>query len=355
MKVLCVCPIGIGNYLLFYPACAYLKKIHPDWSLHLLGLRHAIRELAGEEGLWDDIHIFDPTRLKSPIDGFSMIDNLRKKRFNISLNFFPSNKWQYNLLPYLTGCKKRIGFSYHYHPVRNLDFLLNAKIAVDPHLHDVHQNMQLVRQSLDSRSREADISFPTLFSDEMKAWALSHLKQKKRPIIGIHPGSSEEHGMSAKRWEPEKFGTLTHLLCDKIGGKALVFGGPGESDLKEKVKSSSRGYAEIAPLAGIRQTAALIAQCDLFLCNDSGLMHLAACSGVPTIALFGPTDEKRNGPVGNAIVIRHDMAGFPVWTAENVGNRNDTKGVDPSASLRALSAQEAYEKILPHLERLLSS
>ncbi|MFW6220925.1 MAG: glycosyltransferase family 9 protein [Fibrobacterota bacterium] len=355
MKVLCICPIGIGNYLLFYPACAYLKRLHPEWSLSLLGLRDAIRVLAEDDLLWEDIHIIDPTKLRGPLDGVGIIGRLRKNRFDMSINFFPSNKWQYNLLPFLAGIRKRIGFSYHYHPPKNLPFFLNAKIPVDTNLHDVDQNMQLVKRLFSEEGGDDLIVFPALYSNDMKRWAEQISSGKKRPLIGIHPGSSEQHGMAAKRWEPEKFGKLTGMLCEKIGGSALIFGGPQEASLKETVKQNAPHHAEIAPLCPIRKTAALVSQCDLFLCNDSGLMHIAACSGVPTVALFGPTDERRNGPVGRSLVIRKEMEGFPVWTAENVGNRGDTKGVDPSASLRALTVEEAFERIRPELSRLLST
>ena len=59
-KVLCICPIGIGNYLLFYPACVLLKKHDPALQLHLLGLRRSIADLAYADPLWSGITVFDP-------------------------------------------------------------------------------------------------------------------------------------------------------------------------------------------------------------------------------------------------------------------------------------------------------
>ncbi len=355
MNVLCICPIGIGNYLLLYPACSYLKRTHPDWSLSLLGLRNAIKDLAGEDPLWDEIHIIDPTRMRNPSEGVSMIGKLRTRKYDLSINFFPSNKWQYNLLPFLANVKKRAGFLYPYHPIKKMDFFLSAKVPVDTKLHDVHQNIRLVKRLFGDKDNRENLCFPTLHTDEMRAWAKKQTIGIKRPLVGIHPGSSEEHGMSAKRWEPEKFGTLAYLVCAELDGSALVFGGPGEEPLKEIVVQNSQGRAQSASLTGIGKTAALISECDLFLCNDSGLMHIAACDGVPTVALFGPTDEKRNGPVGESFVIRKEMEGFPIWNAQNVGNRRLPDGVDPRSALAELSPQEAFEKLRPHLKRLISS
>jgi ADP-heptose:LPS heptosyltransferase len=77
-------------------------------------------------------------------------------------------------------------------------------------------------------------------------------------------------------------------------------------------------------------------------------MHMAASIGVPTAGIFGPTDEKRNGPFGpKTFVVRKTMDGFPVWTARNVGNRSLPRGVDPQASLKALTGEEAWAQLKP--------
>jgi hypothetical protein len=55
------------------------------------------------------------------------------------------------------------------------------------------------------------------------------------------------------------------------------------------------------------------------------------------------------------LVIRREMPGFPLWTAENVGVRAVKSDIDPSASLRALSVDEAWEKVEPWLARLRTS
>ena len=89
------------------------------------------------------------------------------------------------------------------------------------------------------------------------------------------------------------------------------------------------------------------------LCNDSGLMHIAACSGVPVAAIFGPTDEKRNGPVGAGhLIIRKIMPGFPLWTARNAGVRKICRKIDPQESLRVLTVEDAWSMVEPWLRNL---
>jgi len=352
MNILCICPIGIGNYILVYPACSYLHKVLPDAKLHLLALRAPISGLAQGDPLWEKIHCIDPTR-KQPVSKIlSFFKELRDERFDVSISFFPSNTWQYNFLPFVSAISQRLAFSYTLKKTASLSFLNSKKLATDPSLHDIDQNLKLVSHFFPSDLYQNEIRFPQLFTDQDKSQCLSMLGDSgKRIKIGIHPGSSSEHGMDAKRWASEKFGRLADLICEKLDAEALIFGGPDESELKKQTSGSMKQPNRIIGNVSLRLTSALINECKLMLCNDSGLMHIAASSGVPVIALFGPTDECRNGPYGSEhLVLRKQMAGFPLWTAQNVGSRKVPQGIDPQASLNALTPEEAWESVLPWLK-----
>ncbi len=351
MKILCICPIGIGNYLLTYPACYAIKKYYPDYSLHLLGLRLNIKDWSAGDSVWSKVHVFDPTRMKGSLsDPAKIIGSLRRERFDASLNFFPSNKWQYNLLPLLSGIPRRVGFSYHRYPVRSLSFLCTDKVPVALEKHDLWQNVSLASAFLGKSLSEESPVFPDLFGAAEAEWATWKLEQLglSEPPIGFHPGSSTDHLMAAKRWPVEHFAELARCANKCTGRTVLVFGGPEEKQLKDRVVDMAGSTAVHADTPSLKHTAALLQKCAFTVCNDSGLMHMSACMGVPTAAIFGPTDERRNGPVGRkTLAIRKPMSGFPLWTTENVGARKVPSGVDPSASLRELSPQEVWARIEP--------
>lgn len=353
MKLLCICPIGIGNYLMFYPSCALIKKMRPDIELHILALRKAIKEIASGDHLWDKVHLIDPTREKNKGRILSFIKELRKESYDVSLSFFPSNTWQYNLLPFLCGIPKRYNFSYPLKKISSLSFLSNRKYDMDHSLHDVNQNAGLAGFFLEKDLGKEELSFPLLYKDEDTEQALNMLKDCSTVRLAIHPGSSVEHGMDAKRWEPERFGLLADRICESVGATALIFGGPDEQEIKLRTKAVMKHASRIIEPVNLGLTAALIKQCSLCLCNDSGLMHVAAGVGIPVVAIFGPTDEKRNGPFGSGhLIIRKKMPGFPLWTARNVGARVLPRGVDPRESLNALSVDEAWEQLKRWLEQL---
>jgi ADP-heptose:LPS heptosyltransferase len=161
--------------------------------------------------------------------------------------------------------------------------------------------------------------------------------------------------MDVKRWAPDRFGALADKICSYLDAEALIVGGNDELPLKEKVKNIMQEPSFIVPPVNLQKTSALMSFCSLCLCNDSGIMHLAACSGTPVAAVFGPTDEKRNGPVGQGhIIIRKSMNGFPVWTAANVGDRSVKFGLDPSLPLKELSINDAWGQIQQWLTDLKS-
>ncbi len=116
------------------------------------------------------------------------------------------------------------------------------------------------------------------------------------PVIGVSPGAA--YG-AAKRWLPDRFGESAARLAEECGGSVAVFGSAAEKPLCDEVSriAGGRSFAGVTPLrAFIDMTAA----CRLFLTNDSGAMHVASALEVPSVTVFGPTDECATGPLGPA-------------------------------------------------------
>jgi len=118
-------------------------------------------------------------------------------------------------------------------------------------------------------------------------------------VIGVSPGAA--YG-SAKRWPPERFGEAAALTARATGAAVLVFGSSSERPLCEMVAASARALGVTARnLAGetsLGEFIDLAAACRLFLTNDSGAMHIASALAVPTVAVFGATDDSATGPAG---------------------------------------------------------
>lgn len=141
------------------------------------------------------------------------------------------------------------------------------------------------------------------------------------PVIGVSPGAA--YG-NAKRWAPERFAeaalqVATHF-AERQPASIVLFGSAGERELCETVAKAVRDASTgspIAPynLAGETTLAEFIdlgAACRVFLTNDSGAMHIASALGVPTVAVFGSTDDTTTGPTGPlARVVREPVECSP--------------------------------------------
>jgi heptosyltransferase-2 len=134
------------------------------------------------------------------------------------------------------------------------------------------------------------------------------------PVIGLSPGAA--YG-NAKRWLPERFAET----AAQLGHMTLVFGSRDERPLCEEVCAAiQRAGRDARNLAGettLREFVDLAAACSLMLTNDSGAMHVASALGVPTLTVFGATDDTTTGPTGPlARVIREQVECSPCLLRE---------------------------------------
>jgi len=112
-------------------------------------------------------------------------------------------------------------------------------------------------------------------------------------VMSIAPGASKPE----KRWHADRFGILCQKLIKENDAKILLFGSLDESDLLEEI-SQYGSDKTIFPLAGLKlnEVADLISMSDLFIGNDSGLMHLASLMDTPLVGIFGPGNRQTTEP-----------------------------------------------------------
>ena len=118
------------------------------------------------------------------------------------------------------------------------------------------------------------------------------------PIVALGPTAN----WNGKVWPAENFAALFHALQagPLPGARAAIFAGPGpqEAALAAPLLAALPGAIDLTGKLDLPQVAACLARCALFVGNDSGLMHMAAASGAPTLGLFGPTPAAEYAPAG---------------------------------------------------------
>lgn len=134
-------------------------------------------------------------------------------------------------------------------------------------------------------------------------------------VIGVSPGAA--YG-TAKRWLPERFADAANRLARELDASVAIFGSEQERALCDTVTAAlnvpSRNLAGETTLAEFIELAAA---CRVYLTNDSGAMHIASALGVPTVAIFGATDDAGTGPTGPlASVVREPVECSPCLKRE---------------------------------------
>jgi heptosyltransferase-2 len=195
----------------------------------------------------------------------------------------------------------------------------------------------------------------------------------KRPILGINPGA--EYG-SAKRWFPERFAEIANWFIKDTNGSAVIFGSKKEEDIAQRIEyfinqqqsekqskeqsavnihqpfNSSRithhSFLNLAGKTSLRELISLISECDVFVTNDSGPLHISYAVGTPMVAIFGSTDPEVTGPpsgtVGNRnLVITNKFSCSPCF--ERTCRNNDLR------CMYAITSDDVYlgiKKVLPN-------
>jgi heptosyltransferase-3 len=123
-----------------------------------------------------------------------------------------------------------------------------------------------------------------------------NLPPDQKNLVIIHPGA----GSQRKRWPLENFIEVAYAMREMDSAKVVFLIGPSELDVFYHIKSRAQGQFEVRGVEDLSTVLSLTKACKCFIGNDSGLAHLAAFVGLPTVAIFGPSNPKRWAPVGRA-------------------------------------------------------
>jgi ADP-heptose:LPS heptosyltransferase len=142
--------------------------------------------------------------------------------------------------------------------------------------------------------------------------ALPHVASVARDAVVVHPGAS----VAERRWSPDGFAAVARALA--ADHRVVVTGSAAERDLAVSVAKAA-GLPDSSVLAGeldLAELAALVADADLVVANDTGVGHLATAYGTPSVVLFGPTPPRRWGPPTDRP--QHGVLQTGTLTAEDV-------------------------------------
>ena len=297
------------------PALRAIREAFPDWRITVLA-RPWVADLYAREQFCDRIIRYDRNGDHGGLGGkWRLAGELRGDRYDCAILL--QNAFDAALLAWLARIPRRIGYARD-----GRGFLLTDAVALpgpdDIPKHQRFYYLELLRRAGLIR-RLPESSDIRLGSAELAAAAGREQWQRRKlpagPWIGVSPGAAFG---GAKRWLPERFAETASRLSSDLDADVAVFGSPAEAELCQLVAGQVGPRAHnLAGRTTLAEFIDLAATCSLYLTNDSGPMHVATALGVPTIAVFGATDDHATGPSGSwARVVRQAVHCSPCLLRE---------------------------------------
>jgi len=270
MRILIELPSWLGDTVMATPAIENLFDFHKHAEFILIGSSISIEILKNHPKV-TNTHILDKKYLSLFLltRKLGKFDKYFSFRNSIRSNFF------------IFFISSDLKFKYKRNSFQNS--------------HQVNKYNKFINQSLNIDLPEKSL---TIYSD-ISLKKLSKEITKKKPMLGINPGAS--YG-NAKRWYPEEFALVAAELSNQYD--IFIIGGPNEKLIamdieKLLVQQGVTNYQNLSGKTSISELIQLISIFDLFITGDSGPMHLAACYKVPTVSIFGPTNDNETSQWNN--------------------------------------------------------
>jgi heptosyltransferase-2 len=332
----------IGDGVMTLPALRTLRKAMPETKISLL-VKPWVSPLFEKDPNIDEIIIYGDG-YKGATGKIKLSRMLNKKGFCGAILL--QNAFDAALIAFLAGIKERAGYNRD-----GRGFLLTTAVPLPQNEDKVHQ-IYYYLNLLQQLGIQAKFSDPYIYLKlDERLHAREMLKDMKKPILGINPGAT--YG-SAKRWFPDRFAEIANWFISETDGNAVIFGGKTEvniaDEIYKKVIPEFRTSNSLLSLAGkisLRELISLIAECDVFITNDSGPMHIAYAVRTPLVAIFGSTDPQLTGPPpgvdgNNSVVITPDLSCSPCF--ERTCKNNDMR------CMYAITSDDVYygiKRVLP--------
>jgi heptosyltransferase-2 len=309
-KILVRATNWVGDAVMSLPALRALRQQFPQAHISILA-KPWVADLYAREHFCDELI---PYTARTFVEKWTAARALRQHHFTSAILL--QNAFEAAAIAYLAGIPERIGYARD-----GRGFLLTRAIPVPKSgeipRHESFYYLELLRRAgildqmpandlirLEGAPAARDVGL-----DRFRRLGLGEI------VIGVSPGAA--YG-TAKRWLPERFAESANRVAGELGAAVALFGSKDERALCESVAASiTTPVKNFAGETSLAEFIDLAAACRVYLTNDSGAMHIASALGLPTVAVFGATDDQTTGPTGPlARVVREPVECSPCLKRE---------------------------------------
>lgn len=287
-KILIRGPNWVGDAVLAIPALKAVRSHFPDAEITLL-VRPWVAGLFTSAPFVDKV--WTEARPSKLADWTRVTRDIRAAEFDLAL-LLP-NSFESALMMFLARVPRRIGYA-----TEGRAWMLTNSIEppTGPR-HQVHYYLDLVK-TVQAGAERPSIEIES--TAEERAAARTLLREEGIPnsehFLALNPGAA--YG-SAKRWHEDRFAEAADILAQEMSLNIAIIGSGAERPIAEQIRGLMKSRtAVLSGKTSLETLIGVLAESSLMITNDSGPMHIAAALGVPTVAVFGSTDERVTAPFG---------------------------------------------------------
>jgi len=265
----------VGDAIMALPALRAVRQHFSNAEISILA-RSYVGDLYRGEGIADHLIAYEHKGIHAGLRGRERLaGELRAQKFSCALLL--QNAFDAAWLTWRAGIPERIGYG------RDGRSLLLTKAVAVPKAGEIPAHEKFYYLALLRRiARARDIL---------------HRAGARAGVLRIAIGAGASYG-SAKCWPPSRFAALANRLQAEFDADVVLFGTAGEIAVARAISAElKRTPIDLTGQTEIADLPALLGECDVFVGNDSGAMHVAAAVGLPVVAVFGPTDPSGTAPV----------------------------------------------------------
>jgi heptosyltransferase III len=287
--VLVIRPDRLGDVVLSTPIYETLKNAYPHLQISVLAETTQAGLLADNPNI-SQVLAFNP---KLPLNSFRQ---LRDEHFDLTFTLNKKFSATATFLSLCSGAKIRVGYD---HPENA--WAHNIRIPVEgPPQHETENNLELLR----ALGIQEIHSQPHLYFNTTETQKVVDLMQQfrnpwDRPVVLVKCGTR----VAKWGWHWEKFQTVIEHLLESEKAQVWLVNGPGEEEELKTAISKMNHKPQLLPLFTAKELALLIQECDVLLCNHTGIMHLASAVNKPVCVIFKHGEIKRWGPLNSGSII----------------------------------------------------
>ncbi len=316
-KILIRATNWVGDAVMCLPALRAIRERFPHAHISILA-RPWVADIYEREPFADAVILLNAGRGAKDWSGkWAAARELRAQRFDCAILL--QNAFEAALITWLAGIPRRIGYNRDGRRILLTDAIPVPAAGEIPR-HERFYYLELLRRAGITRDLQPSDAIHLDGAAAARESGLRRFAGLGLPprIIGVSPGAAFG---SAKRWLPERFGESAARLASERGAAVALFGSESERELCERVAGCVRDHGlavrNFAGATKLREFIEMVAACELYLTNDSGAMHISSALGIPTVAVFGATDDAGTGPTGNhARVVREPVDCSPCLLRE---------------------------------------